>query len=127
MKIEIATQDEKLDIPVFDITIPDNLIKTMLLEFSKLISIQEDTPEDKKQALRSTRMLVKSALLLTGDSIRSALDIYGKPAKKDDVIEWYVTNIVNSIVECISKQTVVLRTEVQDENAFVTEVHTKSI
>ena len=123
MKIEI----EKLENPVFEVTIPDNLIRAMLLAFSNLIAIEEDTPEDKKQGIRSTRMLIKSALLVTGDSIRSALNIYGKPSKKDDVIEWYATNVVDSIVECIGKQTVVLRTEMQDEDALVTEIHTKSI
>jgi len=127
MKIEIVGQDEKLEIPAYDMTIPDELIKTMMLEFSKLLSVREDTSEETKQSIRSTRMLIKSALLMTGDSIRKALNIYGKPSKGDDVIDWYVNNIIDSMVECIVKQVVVLRTEVHDENAFVTEIHTKSI
>lgn len=125
MKVDI--EDQKLENPVFSITIPDELIHSLLQQVIKLLSIQEDSSEDTKQTIRSTRMLIKSALIVTGDKIRTAIGIYGKPSKGDDVVDWYVTNISNKIVECVSSQEVALRVEVRNEDAIVTEIYTKSI
>lgn len=122
MKLSFTGNDE-----IASIIVTDELIQALLHELIKLISVQEDASEETKQTIRSTRMLIKSALLVTGDKIRTAVGIYGKPAKNDDVIEWYASNISNKIVECVSRQEIVLKVETHNEIAFVTEVCTKSI
>jgi hypothetical protein len=122
MKIIIQTDND--DYPVI---IPGCLIRTVLEAFTSLIVIQENTPEDGKQRIRSLRMLLKGGLLAGGDGLRKFFGIYGKPSKKDDVIDWYVANMVNKIVESVDDQDIMLKVETHNEDAIVTQIHTQPV
>lgn len=108
-------------------TIPEDMLADVVHHIARLICVRDDMTDEAKQGIRSIRMLIKSALLLSGDKLRSVVGIDGKPGKKDDVVDWHIAGISNLAVDAIKNVDITFDVGKTDENAFITEIYTKSI
>lgn len=122
MKLIIENNNESVGI-----IIPDETIKEFLNNLGQCLVIKEDMLDSVKQNIRSIRMMLKSALLVTGDSIRKALEIDDKPTKNIDTVDWYSLAIAEKLAKDAEKHILVFRVEGSNETPIVTEIYTKSI
>jgi hypothetical protein len=108
------------------IIIPAEVIKMFINNMACFLSVRDDMPSEAKQKIRAMRMMIKSALLVTGNDIRQALNIEDKPSKNVDTVDWYSLAIADKISEDAEKNILVFRVE-GDETPIVTQIYTKPI
>ena len=110
------------------IIIPAETIKLFINQLANFLVINDSMPDNIKQKVRSMRMMFKSALLVTGNDIRQALNITDKPSKNMDTVDWYSLAIADKIAQDAEKHILVFKLEgSNDETPIVTEIYTKSI
>jgi hypothetical protein len=110
------------------IIIPADIIKAFINELANFLVVTDNMPDNVKQKVRSMRMMFKSALLVTGNDIRQALNITDKPSKNMDTVDWYSLAIADKIAQDAEKHMLIFKLEgTSDETPIVTQIYTKSI
>jgi hypothetical protein len=110
------------------IIIPADIIKSFINELANFLVISDNMPDNVKQKVRSMRMMFKSALLVTGNDIRQALNITDKPSKNMDTVDWYSLAIADKIAQDAEKHMLIFKLQgASDETPIVTQIYTKSI
>jgi hypothetical protein len=110
------------------IIIPADIIKAFINELANFLVVTDNMPDNVKQKVRSMRMMFKSALLVTGNDIRQALNITDKPSKNMDTVDWYSLAIADKIAQDAEKHMLIFKLEgTSDETPIVTQIYTKPI
>jgi hypothetical protein len=122
--MKLIAQDEN---KIVSLNVPELVIRDILSGLVGYTAISPDMDDETKQGIRSIRMLLKSTLLVAGDCIRKQLSIETKPGKKDDLVDWYINQVVEFIAEKLKDQEFNFKVGSIDENATIAQIHPESL